>query len=1149
MVARGETIGRAVVKIIADGDDFGKQIERDLEKAEGPIRASGRRASDAYSEEFNKRMSQKDIGKSIRDSLEKGIAKSDVSQAYFNSRDWKRFQGLLHKRFGDLGDDAGRSLSTEFAHNLDGLTNAVEGIFGRIERLRGGGDIDLGNATLNVVVAEDLDKFLAKIEALRTKVAATGGDIDLGDATMHVRVAEDDDFEEVLRHLRSVGDEVDEIDRRGGRVRRTFTGFGRLVETIGTRVERGGGLTGRIFGKGSRNDFFNIVGSIVGGLTTAAGTLVRFAGEATSAFSRIGTGAREASGILERFGTTVSGAFASFAANAPAIALAFAVIIAAVATATAAFSLLAGAITALAGSLAFAIVGALAPIAGLIGPVALVITGVVAGLATMNKAAKKTLKEAVKPLIDGFKELGRQVRIGFIEGLRDTGGIDAFAQTLRDLRPLFRIIGESIATMLGQFGNLTRGKAFQDFVSTMERTLPTTMRRLGAIFTNVLGGILNVFTVLNQPGGPVSQFLVWLQRITREFLDWSNTKKGRDSIAGFFDKAVESAKAWGGLLLAAGRIIGDLFAKGRGTGDNIVTSLTDALNEFGDWLEDPANQKAIQQWFADSKTFADNLGDLALAFADLADAADDPNTRKNVEAIMKALTLGVNLGSVAVKLNSIALAMEIISGVKAKAPDIFGALEDFGASIGGKLQPGVEAVKGAVDDIIGFFQGLGDPIGQVVGNIVGFFAGLPGKIGSALSGIGSAIAGVADSIVGFFAAIPGRIGAALSGIGSSVAGVVGRIVGFFASLPGQIVAAVAPIPGRVNAFFDQLLFNIGFTVGRIVRFFITLPGQIIAALAGLVVAIRGRFNEAASNVPGVIDRIVGFFRSLPGRIGRAIAGVAAIIRAQFGAALGRVQGIVERIVGFFRSLPGRVGRAIASVAGIIRARFADAAARIPPIVARIVAFFAALPGRVGRAISAVIGIIRSRFAEAASRIPAIVSRIVGFFAALPGRISNAIGNLWGRIAAKFQAIPGNVAGVVSRIVGEFAGLAGRILSAIGTIDIGSLVRFPAGKVGSLVRGFIAGVSASGGIFTGAQTRIIGEAGPEAIVPLNRPLSQVDPAVRQLSAIAQGLTMASGGVVGGPSRVVNVGGLTVITPTKNPTAVAVEAVNRLVAVGY
>ena len=59
-------------------------------------------------------------------------------------------------------------------------------------------------------------------------------------------------------------------------------------------------------------------------------------------------------------------------------------------------------------------------------------------------------------------------------------------------------------------------------------------------------------------------------------------------------------------------------------------------------------------------------------------------------------------------------------------------------------------------------------------------------------------------------------------------------------------------------------------------------------------------------------------------------------------------------------------------------------------------------------------------------------------------------------------------------------------------------------------------SAAGGLFFGPSRRLIGEAGPEAVVPLNRSLMMVDPSVRWLSAIAQGKApgMASGGIVGG-----------------------------------
>jgi hypothetical protein len=81
--------------------------------------------------------------------------------------------------------------------------------------------------------------------------------------------------------------------------------------------------------------------------------------------------------------------------------------------------------------------------------------------------------------------------------------------------------------------------------------------------------------------------------------------------------------------------------------------------------------------------------------------------------------------------------------------------------------------------------------------------------------------------------------------------------------------------------------------------------------------------------------------------------------------------------------------------------------------------------------------------------------------------------------------------------------------------------------------------ASGGIVSGRQRIIAGEAGAEAIVPLNRSLAQVDPAVRWLSAIAQGFQPT-----GTAGRSVDVGGIQIITPTEDPHAVAQEAINAL-----
>ncbi|QUE25587.1 tape measure protein [Microbacterium phage SadLad] len=87
--------------------------------------------------------------------------------------------------------------------------------------------------------------------------------------------------------------------------------------------------------------------------------------------------------------------------------------------------------------------------------------------------------------------------------------------------------------------------------------------------------------------------------------------------------------------------------------------------------------------------------------------------------------------------------------------------------------------------------------------------------------------------------------------------------------------------------------------------------------------------------------------------------------------------------------------------------------------------------------------------------------------------------------------------------------------------------------------------ASGGKVFGATRALIGEAGPEAVVPLNRPLSQVDPSVRALSAFAQGIPFAGGGIAGGGRTELNImPGAIVVQGSDDPRAVALEVVDAI-----
>jgi hypothetical protein len=176
--------------------------------------------------------------------------------------------------------------------------------------------------------------------------------------------------------------------------------------------------------------------------------------------------------------------------------------------------------------------------------------------------------------------------------------------------------------------------------------------------------------------------------------------------------------------------------------------------------------------------------------------------------------------------------------------------------------------------------------------------------------------------------------------------------------------------------------------------------------------------------------------------------------------------------------------------------------------------------------------------------PVDVSGIIkGAASALSGLLNTFAGaafKIWSMIfPVDVSNIITGASAAVEGLVGMFAGLASRIVSAIGTIVPHiSMPDIPG--VPGLARGYW------GGETTGPMLRWIGEAGREAVVPLDRPLSEVDPSVRWLSAIAQGKVLGSSG---GASKTVDAAGWQIITPTDDPHAVAAEVINHMAAAGF
>lgn len=184
--------------------------------------------------------------------------------------------------------------------------------------------------------------------------------------------------------------------------------------------------------------------------------------------------------------------------------------------------------------------------------------------------------------------------------------------------------------------------------------------------------------------------------------------------------------------------------------------------------------------------------------------------------------------------------------------------------------------------------------------------------------------------------------------------------------------------------------------------------------------------------------------------------------------------------------------------------------------------------------------LRASFGAFSRDAQAAIRRVQSRINAAGGTL-NVLRQAAGRVGRFITGAFDDVAFSVRATINWFQSL---INSINGVISAISRIRFPSPP--SWLGDALLGRFASGGIVTGPTRALVGEAGPEAIIPLNRPLSQVDPSVRALSALLQGRT--DGQAFRGGGNTFAEGAIQVVTPYADPRLTAIEVMDALAARG-
>lgn len=439
-----------------------------------------------------------------------------------------------------------------------------------------------------------------------------------------------------------------------------------------------------------------------------------------------------------------------------------------------------------------------------------------------------------------------------------------------------------------------------------------------------------------------------------------------------------------------------------------------------------------------------------------------------------------------------------------------------------------------------------------------FFTDLGTTIGSSLE--------TARLAVGqFFTDLPAQIGEFFSGLATSIGT-------FFSELPNNLAFALGALAGMfVNSIVVGWTTAVDYITQVVFPFFAALPGQLEAFLDARADIFLTWLSNAWTNVANWFATVVfPFFAALPGQIEAFLDARADMFVTWLSGMWAGVQAWFSTVLfPFFAALPGQIEAFLDAKADMFVNWLSAAWAAVGNFfTATVFPFFQQLPGRVEAFLDEKTEFVRQWLINSwNSAFSYVENTVIPFFRNLPTTIANAFtsgkdwllrfvqdswsnaANWWNSTAMPwFAALPG-------RIVGFFANIG----STVGTFIVRNLKAIINGliaQINSAIAGFNAfspfdigtlSYLARGGLVTRPTMAMIGEAGPELVIPLDRPLSQIDESVRALAAIAQGKTSyASGGVAGGRSVVVAADAIRVMVPNADPRQVASAVVDRIAA---
>ncbi len=438
-----------------------------------------------------------------------------------------------------------------------------------------------------------------------------------------------------------------------------------------------------------------------------------------------------------------------------------------------------------------------------------------------------------------------------------------------------------------------------------------------------------------------------------------------------------------------------------------------------------------------------------------------------------------------------------------------------------KVAGAISKVIGFVSKVVGAISKFAGAIGHFISDIVGFFqlvaefglhetlVGLFGTVATTIAGIASTVAGAVLAVINFFDMLKNGfswlkeilmvVGVALAAIGAIILGAPALIAGIVAGIVALVATLVVVIKEhwqQICDFFSMIgtwIYNN--VIKPVADFFVGLWNGIVTGVTTAISAVKSFLSTIAMWLyTNVIQPVVNFFMTyiypFIEKIAEIVAKIIEIVVTLVSVGVQFLvskflefvnwinTNVVQPVIQFFTNLWNGIVSVFSTIAEWFTTQFTNAVNGIKTAFSVVGEFFSGIWNSITTTFANVASWFGGVFSSAVEAIKSFFSPLGEFFQG----VWNNIVSIFTTIGAKISdAISGAVKGAINTVLSGAAGIINGFISAINAAI--SVINAIPGVSISKISPLEVPALAKGGIIESPTTALIGEAGTEAVMPL------------------------------------------------------------------